>query len=112
MKYLISILIALPFLFCIKEPDVLSNTLPEGVVELDTASFDTAIIVQDRIAFVDFYLPDCSSCLSMNGIFGHLAMLYSDRVYFGRVDCSANHALAIEHMMDYRLGTVPTFKFL
>jgi thioredoxin 1 len=108
--YLTGILLFLPLFFCFKEPSVVSTPekkLPEGIVELDTATFDTAIMVQDRIAVVDFYLSTCSSCLQMDNIFSDLAALYGDRIYFAKVECSKNSSLAIEYM----LGSVPTFIF-
>jgi thioredoxin 1 len=112
--YLISILITMPLFFCLKGPEVSStpgNQLPGEIVELDSSSFDTIIVVNDRIAVVDFYLPGCLACLAMDSIFTHLAVLYRDQVCFARVNCNVNSMHAVEYMTDSMLSAVPTFIF-
>ncbi len=77
------------------------------VAWLDSASFDTLVAVEGRIAMVDFFNSSCPASRQMEKSVSDICDEYSNRALVGKVNVAQERSLAIDHNITH----VPTFVF-
>lgn len=85
-----------------------SDTIPSGVVMLDTANFAEMVEISDRIAMVDFFSPLCPACRDMDTVVTNLAARFDGRALVSKVNVLEDDTL--QYRFDIQWW--PTFVFL
>jgi len=83
-----------------------AKTYARPIVRLTTSDFDACINVNgDRPVFVDFWAVWCPPCRAMDPVVERLAIKYSGKVVFGKVNTDEEPELATR----YDVLSIPTF---
>lgn len=77
------------------------------VAWLDSASFDSLVKVERRIAMIDFFNPSCPASRQMEKSVLGLCEEYSNTALVAKVNVAQEHGLAF----NYNITLVPTFVF-
>jgi thioredoxin 1 len=87
----------------ISKPD----TLPIGIVALDSLNIYSMVNVKDRVSLVEFYSPKCVICSRMEPVIKRLSVFYARIALIGRVNTLENNSLVLK----YFVKNVPAFYF-
>jgi thioredoxin 1 len=77
------------------------------IVALEETTFDSLVLVDGRVAMIDFYSPLCGACQRMDSVVANLAVLYEGIALIGKVDIDVESTLSSK----YGIQSVPTFVF-
>jgi thioredoxin 1 len=75
--------------------------------EVDTDSFEKEVVQSDKPVMVDFWGPQCTSCLALMPGVEALVEKYGEKMKISKVDASKNRRLCLT----LRVLGLPTFLF-
>jgi thioredoxin 1 len=84
------------------------DTIPEGIVMLDSANFSAMTAVPDRVAMVDFFSPTCGACQMMDSVVVALERRYAGAALIGKVNVLEDRTVQYA----FNIQWWPTFVFL
>jgi thioredoxin 1 len=84
------------------------DTIPEGIVMLDSANFSTMTTVPGRVAMIDFFSPTCMACQMMDSVVAALAGRYAGAALIGKVNVLEDRTV----QYTFNIQWWPTFVFL
>jgi thioredoxin 1 len=81
--------------------------MTDGIIEITKENFKQEVLKSQLPVLLDFWGPRCIPCKRLMPIFEELAMDYTGKVKFCKINTSENRSLA----QQFNIMTIPTLHF-